>query len=95
MCQRAARPCSGSLTTEQDGQLRVCWCSLSMACSLLMGAEGPALGKGPPPPRVSAHFRICAIILQHRPTSSNSNCMLKAEWGMRRDAWNTWHQPKQ
>ena len=57
-----------SLTTEQEGQLRVCWCSLSMACSLLMGAEGPALGKGPPPPRVSAHFRICAIILQRRLT---------------------------
>ena len=48
--------------------MRVCWCSLSMACSLLRGAGGPALGKGPPPPRVSAHLRICAISLQHGPT---------------------------
>ena len=34
-----------------------------MASSFVMGAGGPALGKGPPPPRVSTHLRICAIIL--------------------------------
>ena len=62
-CSRAER---GELAAEQDGQVRVCWCSRSRASSLVRGAWGPALGKGPPPPRVSAHFRICAIILQHR-----------------------------
>ena len=52
--------------------MRVCWCSLSRASSLVMGVGGPALGKGPPPPRVSAHLRICAIILQHSVTLSGT-----------------------